>query len=583
MVGKLVEPFPVPTLMKTTLILLPLLASAAYAQGPIPFSRTADWESYTGGVTTGGAFADINRDGHLDMVVANGNDIYRQRLEVYLNDGSGGFPHNPSWQSSDIDYHGHLAVGDIDQDGWIDVAVSVFLGPSGFGNYGHVKAYFNIGGQLESTPSWQSSDSFYSFSCALGDADSDGDLDLAVAVGEPYYGATRKNRIYFNNGGTFETTPSWKADAQDHSMDVAFGDVDGDGDLDLAFCTAGRENTIYYQVNGTIQSSVGWSSSDNGNPNGNSCTFHDVDADGDLDFCVSDNDQLSGGRGYFKIYRNNGSGLATTPYWSDYQGYVSAVAFADLHLDGYPELAGGSWWGGTEIYANQNGSFPNNPNWDSAENSVVEALFFGDLDGNGYINETEQNFSTNGTNQLFYLGHAPVQQLHSVTADGGRLSPADYCIDMESGWLSLVSAPSASLVVDYTWSESLDMGVTNWDTSVGNLVFLRDPLVDAEVTPPLQNVFSPGDRVDYTGHWTSTTNRIENIMVAMAAFPPAGPMRLLDLHSENLSPFSTLDIPYSVTIPVNLPGGFYGITTVAVATVVKGEVKDRAEFDITIQ
>ena len=569
--------------MKSALLALPLLAPLAIAQGPIPYSTQADWESYTNGVTTGGAFADINGDGHLDMVVANGNDIHRQRVEVFLNDGSGGFPNNPSWQSSDIDYHGHLAVGDINQDGWVDVAVSVFLGPSGFGDQGHVKIYLNTGGALESNPSWQSSDTFYSFSCALGDADSDGDLDLAVAVGEPYYGAPRKNRIYYNTGGVLETLPSWKADAQDHAMDVSFGDVDGDGDLDLAFCTAGKNNTIYYQVGGNMQSSIGWSSTDNSNPNGNSCTFADVDQDGDLDFCVSDNDQLSGGAGVFKIYRNAGNGLATTPYWSDHQGYVSAVAFADLHLDGYPELAGGSWWGGTEIYSNQNGNFPNNPNWASNKQSVVEAIFFGDLDGNGFIGETEKNFTTNGSNQLFYLGHSPVQEIHSIIADGSTLSHADFCTNLESGWVSLVNAPTTSLRVNYTWSESLEMGVTNWDQSIGNLVFVRDPLVKVTITPPTQNTFSPGDTVSFSGHWTSTTNRNERTFVAMAAFPPVGPMKLFDYHTETLTPFGTKDIPYNVTIPNGLPGGFYGISTVTVAAVSGGVVMDRAEFDITIQ
>lgn len=569
--------------MKTSLLLIPLLAPVAYAQGPIPYSTGADWESYTSGVTTGGAFADINGDGHLDMVVANGNDIHRQRVEVFHNDGSGGFPNNPSWQSADIDYNGHLAVGDINGDGWTDVAVSVFLGAGGFGDKGHVKVYMNQNGTLESTPSWESGDTFYTFSCALGDADSDGDLDLAVAVGEPYYGAPRKNRIYYNTGGVFETLPSWKNDVNDHAMDVSFGDVDGDGDLDLAFCTAGINNTIYYQVGGVMQTSIGWSSSDNSNPNGNSCTFGDVDADGDLDFCVSDNNQLSGGQGYFKIYRNSGSGLSTTPYWTEYQGYVSAVAFADLHLDGYPELAGGSWWGGTDVFANQNGSFSSSPDWHSNKNSVVEAIFFADVDGKGLREEAAEAHAVNGSTQLFYLGHAPVHEIHLITADGWPLSAADYCANLESGWISLANAPTTSLTVNYTWSESLDMGVTNWDSSIGNLLFLRDPLVEVSATPPSSNTFSPGDTVSFSGTWSTTTNRSEKFHVAMAAFPPVGPMKLFDYHQETVAPFGNKTIPYSVTIPPGLPGGFFGVTTVAVAAVANGVVMEQDEFDIVIQ
>lgn len=579
--GKLEVIFPRQETMLCS-ILLPL--ALASAQGPIPFPTTASWESYTSGVTTGGALSDINGDGHLDFVVANGNDISRQRVEVYYGDGSGDFPSNPQWQSSDIDYHGHLSVGDLDGDGWPDVVVSVFLGAGGFGDFGHVKAYYNQGGQLESTPSWQSADSYYTFSNALGDADGDGDLDLAVAVGEPYFGAPRKNRVYFNQGGTLETTPSWTANLADHSLDAAFADVDGDGDLDLAFCTAGRQNTVYFQVAGVLQTSPGWSSTDNANQNGNSCTFADVDGDGDLDYCVTDNDQLSGGQGVYKIYRNNGSGLATTPFWSDFGGYVSAAAFADLHLDGYPEVIGGTWWGGTEVYRNQNGTPQTSAAWDSSKNSVVEAFALGDLDEKELRVVSGETYPGNGVDQLFYVAHGHLQEISAVRADGVLLSSQDWCADLASGWISLSTPPAATLEVDYVWSESLDLAVTNWDSSIGNLVFLRDPLVKVSITPPAGSlIFQGGDTISFSGEWSSTTNRTESVHVAAAGFPPVGGMRILDFHSENLAPFGSTSHTYNVNLPLNLPGSFLGTSTLVVAVVVNGVAAEQEEFEIQIQ
>jgi len=84
----------------------------------VPFLQNPDWISTdVSSVSTGGAFADINMDGWLDFVVANGNDISRQKVVVYYNNGDGTFPTSPNWQSADIDYHGHLDVGDVNEDG----------------------------------------------------------------------------------------------------------------------------------------------------------------------------------------------------------------------------------------------------------------------------------------------------------------------------------------------------------------------------------------------------------------------------------------------------------------------------------
>ena len=111
----------------SSLFLFIILAGYIYSQ--VPFPQNPDWiSSDVSSVSTGGAFADINQDGWLDFVVANGNDISIQKLVVYYNNGDGTFPTTPDWQSADIDYHGHLDVGDVNGDGWPDVAVSVYIG-----------------------------------------------------------------------------------------------------------------------------------------------------------------------------------------------------------------------------------------------------------------------------------------------------------------------------------------------------------------------------------------------------------------------------------------------------------------------
>ena len=184
---------------QTALFLVIIFYVCALSAQNIPYNQSPDWESTPlGHIATGLGLADINGDGWKDIVTANGNDIQRQSLVVYYNNGDGTFPAEPSWSSSDIDYHGHCAVGDIDKDGWIDVAVSVYIGEAGFSEPGKVKVYYNTGGELESAPSFQSIE-FYTFSCALGDADADGDLDLAVAASESYGDIWDYGKVFFWN------------------------------------------------------------------------------------------------------------------------------------------------------------------------------------------------------------------------------------------------------------------------------------------------------------------------------------------------------------------------------------------------
>jgi hypothetical protein len=559
-----------------SLLLLALL------QGPVPYPTSPSWQSYSSGVTTGGAFADINQDGWLDFVVANGNDILRQRVEVYLNDGAGGYSVNPQWQSSDVDYHGQLAIGDVDGDGWEDVAVSVFLGPAGFSQKGRVKLYRNLGGALEASPSWSSADRFYTFSCALGDADGDGDLDLAVATGEPYSGAPDQNRIYTNVNGTLQTSPSWLSSQFDHTMDCAFTDADNDGDLDLAFCTAKGPNRMHFQGPGGIDPVAGWTSTDNNSQNGNTLCFGDVDGDGDSDLAVSDNNQLTGGQGRFKIYRNSGATFDTAPFWSVFGGMVSAVAFADLHRDGRPDLAGGIWFAGSRIYLNNAGAFSAAHDWRSVSNSTVEAFDFGDTRNLAVRTRLSESLPANGARKGFRLSHAPVHELLELRADGAPLAPDAYSWDRASGWLSLAAPPLATLEADYRWSESLDLGVTNWDQSIGNQIFRRNPLVDVEAVPTGSIALHPGDSLKFRVDLQSSTNRQEFFDLWIVGRLPNGQYRILARQPRTLPPFGSLSIPFTIPIPPQIPPPLLGTFELHAGVLEAGNRLDEDVFSFTV-
>jgi hypothetical protein len=463
--------------MKKYYLIIPALFLTINIHSQVPFDLNPNWTS-TGvnDVSTGGAFADINQDGWLDFIVANGNDISLQNLVVYYNTTDGAFPLTPDWQAADFDYHGHLDVGDVNSDGYPDVAVSVYIGQSGFNSPGKVKLYLNNNGTLSSTPDWVSGDLVYTFSCAFGDADNDGDLDLAVAAGESYYSAAEQPRVYYNNGGMLETLPSWKGNTPQYSYDVEWADFDNDGDLDLVFNGEGNPNKIFENINGIISTSPVWQSTD-ASKYANSLYVGDVNNDGFLDLAISDNNQL-GGAGKFKIYLNNNGVMSPTPFWtSNFSGYGSGILLADINNDFDPDLITGGWWNPMRIYLNDGGSFSPNPEYISTSSSVVEVIVAGDIDKD-VVSDIRQIITSDGTKKLFYMPHTQLQTLQRVIVNSDTLLLNEYCFDLDNGWISLSSQPDsgALILAEAIVSRDLDLGITNWDQNKGNFLFYNNSI-----------------------------------------------------------------------------------------------------------
>lgn len=123
-----------------------------------------------------------------------------------------------------------VAVADFDSDGHDDLFL---VGQSGVGNSGKCALYRNLGdGSFRDVTRDSGLDAAgYFMGCAVGDFDNDGRPDLLVTG----YGATR---LYRNRGGfrfqnVTRTAHINPGAPSDWTSAAAFGDVDGDGWLDL--------------------------------------------------------------------------------------------------------------------------------------------------------------------------------------------------------------------------------------------------------------------------------------------------------------------------------------------------------------
>jgi hypothetical protein len=140
------------------------------------------------------AIADLNRDGHLDMVSVNRNSFGNGSVAVRLGNGDGTFQNTASYVTA-VGSMG-VAVADFNGDGILDLAVS---------NYGDNIAY-------------------------------DGNVNLFFGKGDGT----------FNSGGAF-SIPNFRPER------MVAGDFNGDGHQDLAIITLGAMAIVSGNGDGTFQ------------------------------------------------------------------------------------------------------------------------------------------------------------------------------------------------------------------------------------------------------------------------------------------------------------------------------------------
>lgn len=466
-------------------------------------------------------FADVNGDGHVDFVsIGDHGSPYintnQHGIMSYFGDGAGGWSIH---QEGNFGYGG-VAVGDVDNDGLLDVGYAMHHNYSGtdFGDQ-LIEVALGDGSGTSWTP-WDDGlgtdgESYGMFAVDLADMDGDGDLDLASLS----FGCCNGVHVYRNDGGG-DWSPTWSLVGGNARQFLCWGDVNGDGVPDLA--ASYQHGTIFLG-----DGDGGFTPADTGLPAAGSLgregvSLADVNGDGraDLGFC-------QGGGVFVYLWQDDhwesaSAGLpASGPYeaaqlWDmDSDGLVDVAALGQGTCTVWLGDGTGNWTAG--------GGFEGAPALDTAAFRTG-----GDVDHNGradFVLVQEEGSFPSYQNKLYAFRESSVPSRRFVTFQYPRgnevlpagsvqrvrwsaaelgTAPATVALELSTAGPQGPWIPIASGLPDngtYQWTVSGGIGVANL-----RLVLTQESELVASVSRAFHIL--PGDATDASGRADTAGGRL---------------------------------------------------------------------------
>ena len=384
------------------LVLLGTSASAQKFSKETPFAGGTLWSE-------GVEVFDADGDGDLDVVFANGKGFSsaqtKQQARLYINDGTGAFSEESVTRLGTLmSYSKQVISADLDADGDQDLVFA-----NAFNQVPWLMLNDGNGFYVNATGSNMVLNTINSAGVSAGDVDGDGDLDLAfMDSGSSLFGGSGATpKLYLNDGSAMFTDatsthlPVKKWKAQ---QDAQLIDIDNDWDLDwLGACRISNPASFLYINDGMGHFTDGSAVLPNQSGSVYEIEWSDMDDDNDLDFFYISLSGFNEGTATNLLDTGSLGFTATTGTVTGAQGSDdNEVGFLDADNDGDLDALVGSLGSKEKLFLNNGaGLFAYTAAFANGTDSTLD-LAIGDLDGDGDPDViTAQGESGNYTNKLW--------------------------------------------------------------------------------------------------------------------------------------------------------------------------------------
>jgi hypothetical protein len=383
----------------------------AFASPPLALSAGASGIGPHGVVP-----ADVDGDGDLDVVVtydATDNAV------IFFQTAPGVFEAFPSVLLSDgasMNRVFDAAVGDLNGDGLPDLVTANFQS-------NNLSVFFQTGGGAFNPTATRLSDGARtngSFHVEIGDMDGDGDLDI-VSVGRE---ASRVTVFTQVTPGNFLPTHNLLASTMARAGSLELGDLDNDGDLDIATSNLDSNNvTLFLQDAGAFSNPPRVLSDGINTSGGIGIVSRDIDGDGNRDLATTNASPADSMAVFLQSSPSTYAAAISLADGTNNNGALDVVA-GDLDADGATDLAAINWYPGTVTIFSQKvpGVFAVPPTILS-DPALIQprAIETGDLDADG---DLDLAIAAQGSDNyhLFFQTAPGIFSAPTILSDGANVA-----------------------------------------------------------------------------------------------------------------------------------------------------------------